>query len=242
VAVALNPTHLLLTTLTVCHALAPTSPAHDDLTPSWWDAREGPDAEVLTAAIDLVARLVPVLDPRSLDWDPIQLLDTMCATDQIDYTPAVFGYCSYARRQDVTHPVTFGDVPGAAGERRGGMLGGVGLAVSARCQNTVEVAAFLDLVAGGEFQAGGYAQAGGQPAHRAAWLSEQVNQWTPGFFAPTLASLDEAFVRPRGAHYPRYQHAAGQLLHQRLVDGTPAADVATALRELWQTQGASRTR
>jgi len=233
VAIALNPTHLWLTALTICHALARDGEPGEDLTPAWWDAKTGADVELLSEAIDTLYRLNPVLHPASLGWDPIQLLDHMTSSDEIFYVPAIFGYCSYSRSQDVTRPVVFGDVPGANRQRRGGMLGGVGLAVSAKCSEREAVASFLTLVAGGEFQAGGYAHSGGQPAHRSAWTSPEVNQWTPGFFAPTLASLDAAFVRPRVATYPEYQTVAGGVLHASFTAGSRPAAIAADLSDLW---------
>jgi multiple sugar transport system substrate-binding protein len=92
---------------------------------------------------------------------------------------------------------------------------------------------FLQFVAGGEFQSGGYAEVGGQPAHRDAWMSEQVNTWTPGFFAPTLASLDAAFVRPRSAAYPDYQRDAGLWLHRAWMVKASPQSMAKGLSELW---------
>jgi multiple sugar transport system substrate-binding protein len=234
VGVALNPTHMFLTTLTICHALAGTVETNDDLTPRWWTNRHGIQQDLLAEAIEVVRHLVPLVHARSLEWDPIQLLDRMSASDEISYVPAVFGYCSYARSTDVERPVAFGDVPGADGKRCGGVLGGVGLALSSRSVERNAAARFLQFVGGGAFQATGYSETGGQPAHRSAWASPEVNAWTPNFFEPTLPSLDAAFVRPRDAAYPEYQFQAGRALHAAVIAGHDPRQIAVELSRRWQ--------
>ena len=64
-----------------------------------------------------------------------------------------------------------------------------------------------------------YVVAGGQPGHRAAWTDPEANRLTNGFFADTLQTLDEAWLRPRYSGYIPFQDEAGQIVHRYLASG-----------------------
>jgi multiple sugar transport system substrate-binding protein len=241
VALPANSTHLLLTLATVCHGLAgvqDTRPdarpdTRPDLTPAWW-GEDGIDPEVGEPALDILLRLLDKAHPMSLKSDPIQILDHMTRTDEISYVPVVFGYSNYARPDEAPRPASFTAVPSPDGRLRGGMLGGVGLAVSRRLRAPERVVPFLEMVAGAAFQSGPYAASGGQPAHRQAWTSTAVNGRCPNFFEPTLDALDVSFVRPRTAWYPRFQREGGEVLHEAVRTGAGPAAALTALRRCQQ--------
>jgi multiple sugar transport system substrate-binding protein len=62
-------------------------------------------------------------------------------------------------------------------------------------------------------QGGIFTNAGGQPGHRAAWLADEPNRLTHDYFADTLATLDEAWVRPQYPGYIEFQDAASLAVH-----------------------------
>ena len=77
------------------------------------------------------------------------------------------------------------------------MLGGTGLAISSGCKVPEIAADYAAFVGAPATQSGLFYQNGGQPGHRSAWLSDEVNASCSNFFADTLPTLDQAFVRPR---------------------------------------------
>jgi multiple sugar transport system substrate-binding protein len=236
VAVPANPTHAFLAWATICHAFSAPGARQNDLRPAWWtDA--GVDLATGLRATEVLKALLECAHPMSWDADPIELFEHMSRFDGIAYTPVAFGYSNYARPSAGQQALHFTGVPsgGTQAEHTGGMLGGVGLALSHRCRAIEASAAarFMRYVAGGAIQSGLYADAGGQPAHRAAWISDHVNAVCPNFFAPTLGSLDVSFIRPRTAAYPAYQRDGGILLHQRLKERAEAGKIVAEMNALW---------
>jgi multiple sugar transport system substrate-binding protein len=67
-----------------------------------------------------------------------------------------------------------------------------------------------------EVQAGTYARAGGQPGHRAAWLSPEANALTHDYFASTLPVLDAQYLRPRHPGYLGIQNEGSLVVHEYL--------------------------
>lgn len=234
-----NPTHIWSSFLSLCQHCAADVPDLSDVydvdgrnggRPAWWTGT-GIEPDVAASALALLHELLSLVDPASLERDPIQTLDGMAAGEPIGYVPLVFGYSNYARTGFDRHLVRFADAP-----VHGTMLGGVGLAVSSRCAGTPAVAAASDLAAwvvSRTCQSGIFATAGGQPGHRAAWTDPDLNRLTHGFFADTLGTLDRAFLRDRTPGYPAFQRRAGELLHQMVVRGEPGTAVVAALGELW---------
>jgi multiple sugar transport system substrate-binding protein len=97
---------------------------------------------------------------------------------------------------------------------RGSVLGGVGLAVSARSAHRKTAAELARLIASPDVQRGLYARSGGQPGHAAAWESSSVNDATGQFFVTTRRTIEQAFVRPRVSGHRPFQPRAGQLIHR----------------------------
>jgi multiple sugar transport system substrate-binding protein len=115
------------------------------------------------------------------------------------------------------------------GRRLRSTLGGTGLAISAGCAQAELAAEYAAYVASPACQRTIYTFAGGQPGHRAAWLDEDANLHTHGYFRATLSTLDQAWLRPRYAGYLGLQERGAEVVHRWLVRG---GDVEPALAEL----------
>ncbi|MEV0838519.1 extracellular solute-binding protein [Actinocatenispora sera] len=247
-----NPTHLWSSFLSLCHQHASLAAgpavsggsgpsggpgvvdaAGPDSRPDWWPA-DGIEPDVAAGALTQLRAVLAVADPASLDSDPIQVLDEMATGDRIGYAPLIFGYVNYARPTAGRRLVRFADAPSASGAPVGTMLGGVGLAVSARCADPDAALRFAAAVVDPAFQAGGYASAGGQPGHRAAWTDPAVNAASTDFFVATLSTLDRSFLRGRDAGYPAFQRAAGEALHAGIRRGDGDREILAAIRQRWQ--------
>lgn len=194
----------------------------------WSDGTELP-LETGESALALLEELVPSLHPLSLHSDPIGISDHMASSDDIAYVPLIYGYSNYARAGFARHLIRYSDIPSDTGVPSGSMIGGVGLAVSSRCQHREAALAFARMTASGEFQRGLYFESGGQPGHRSAWTCERVNAGANGFFRDTLRTLDHGFVRPRFDGYIAFQEQAGARIREHLMK---SGDRRSLVREL----------
>jgi multiple sugar transport system substrate-binding protein len=178
--------------------------------------------------------------PKAISWNPPQLLDHMATTDEVAYSPLIFGYTNYSRPGYRRHPVHFGNVPGGAdGKTSGAILGGAGFAISSTCRHPEAAAGYAAYVCGAEVQRGMYFDHGGQPGHRAAWLDPRTNAAAADFFGNTLASLDAAAMRPRFAGWVGVQDAACDILHRFVAGDGNIEQTLDALDAAWRTARAA---
>lgn len=207
IGIPLVPTHAYSSFVTLCANLGGTA---------FWDFRHGIAAEIAVPALETLARLCDIADPRSMEMNPIDMLDAMAHEDSIVYAPLIYGYSNYARAGYAPHLVRFGNIPSAVTTPRGSQIGGVGLAVSALSPHKKIAMAFAQFLASADCQTGLFYSSGGQPGHRQAWIDPTINRDCHGFFADTLATLELGFVRPRLPGYNRFQEAAGIAIHHWL--------------------------
>ena len=162
--------------------------------PAAVDGPELLDAAVGAEAFERLRELTLLMDPRGFAMDPIQALEAMSAADSpYALAPLICGYVSYAAEGYRPRRIRFSDIAplGTMGSS-GSVLGGAGLAVSAMSAWRAEAAAFAYWIASGEVQAGLYATSGGQPAHAAAWASDDANRPVADFYRATRRTLDAA--------------------------------------------------
>ncbi len=186
-------------------------------------------------ALGMLRALADAAHPASLERNPPRTLDLMSTTDEIAYVPLLFGYSNYARPGFRPSLVRFTGVPTSdGGASRGGILGGAGVAISARTKHPEAAAAYASFVANADVQRGVYFAAGGQPGHRAAWQDEAVNAASSGFFADTLNALDRAYLRPRYLGFMEVQERSGELVHAWLAEGGSNEGLLDRLDELYR--------
>lgn len=182
----------------------------------------GADGRFLPA--DAVARIVGELralaelaHPASSTWNPIRCYDHMIAHDDVVYVPYAFGYVNYSSR-DASPRLAFGNIP--ARDARGSLLGGAGIGVSAFSRHRDAAIDYALFLCSAEYQRGDYVRFGGQPGSLAAWRDDGVNAATRGFFADTLATLANSYLRPthpgfigffRDLTHPAAEAIAGRL-------------------------------
>lgn len=185
------------------------------------------------AAFSALQALAANIDDDCFEFDPIDALERLAA-GRSRYVPLVFGYCSYARSGFRPARVQFGDIPTSdAVGAHGSVLGGTGIAISARSASKSRAVEFAAYVAGESCQRELWAPAGGQPAHRSAWLDPDVAQSTAGFTSATLSTIERAYVRPRYPGYLRFQASGAQLVNQCLIDGSAPETAVARLNDLY---------
>ncbi len=193
--------------------------------------------EVLASALADLRELVALCDPACLGRNPIRTHEWMSHTDdpRAAYCPFAYGYSNYSRPRYARYLLQAGGLVTHHGRRLRSTLGGAGLAVSARTKHPRQAMDFARFTASPEVQRGIYFQAGGQPGHRSAWTDEAVNAASSNYFRDTLATLDEAILRPQFPGYMEFQDAGTPVAHDCLAGKIKPAEAARALNRLYQT-------
>ena len=170
------------------------------------------------AAMQSLIRLVP---EACLYMDPIAVLERLSAADGVaSYCPLLFGYSNYGRGGFRPGRLRFAGIPAlGAGGPVGSLLGGAGLAISARCRDRAAAIRYAMWVARPATQRGLWFDAGGQPASGHAWDDPRLDELCDGFFSATRATLDASWTRPRHEGYPAFQAWAAGRLHAHLTGG-----------------------
>lgn len=186
-------------------------------------------------AFALMLDLFAHLDPVMLESDPISCLEMLSEPGtRFAAIPWTYGYANYSLAGFRPRRVLFADTPdiGDYGPR-GTVLGGTGIAVSARTPHPREAADFAYWIASGDVQKGIYADAGGQPAHAAAWEDDAVNARFAGFFRGTRRTIDLAALRPRHHGYMAFQVEAAELIAGGLTTRKKPAHLAREINALF---------
>ncbi len=199
--------------------------------------RPGPVASKETGlrALGMLHELAGLVPPECATLNPIAVWERMSSCEAAAFCPFAYGYSNYARSEYAKHIVEFGGLIEIEGRRCRSTLGGAGLAISSRCEQLVAALDYCRFVASPACQAGLYFESGGQPAHRQAWLDPEVNRRCNRFFENTLATLDEAWLRPRWHGYLDFQDAAGLIVHECIWRGVDAGAAIDRLRGLRST-------
>lgn len=188
-----------------------------------------------TEALNLLARLAATAPAGTATMNPISLLETMATSDAIALVPHVYGYVNYARRAKGRNAVRFADAPAArSGGRHGSVLGGTGIAITRRATPDQALLDHLRWLMAPEIQSTFITDHEGQPSARAAWRSSRINAAAGDFYKATLATVEDAWVRPRHAGYIAFQTDGSAILRETLIDGRDTATTIARLRERWR--------
>jgi len=185
-------------------------------------------------ALDLLRSLLALCDPICLARNPIATWEALSSGDRVAVCPFAYGYSNYARDGYAHHRISFGGLPSLpGGQALRSVLGGAGLAVSARSPHRDVCVSYAEFVASPACQSRLYFESGGQPGHRAAWLDDEVNRRSHNFFRDTLATLDAAWLRPRFSDYPSFQDRAAAVIHEHLFGRTGDRETLRRLNDLY---------
>ena len=182
-------------------------------------------------AVEQIKRLKEISHEKSLTYNPILTLEHMTNSDEIIYAPFLFGYVNYSM-QGALKPIRFHNSPLWQEAKTATVLGGVGIAVSAKCAHVEAAVRYVQYVTDPAVQAGEYFLSGGQPALRSAWESDETNKLANNFFRNTIQTIERAYLRPRFPGWNRFQEKGGDLLHELVVKDAPSREIAVAMNEL----------
>jgi multiple sugar transport system substrate-binding protein len=189
-------------------------------------------ADCVSTVLKMLRELAELVSPECANWTPPTIWEALSSGDSAALCPFAYGYSNYARRGYARHTLEFDGLIRIDGYGRcRSTLGGAGLAVSSKCLHPEQAMEYCAFVASPECQKGLYFESGGQPGHRSAWLDDEVNRSSGDFFKRTLASLDEAYLRPRWAGYTDFQRSSGLLL-DRYLSGRSRQDPRQVVDQL----------
>jgi multiple sugar transport system substrate-binding protein len=208
------------------------------------DAEEFVDSQTGERCLDELRELAACMPEQIYAWNPIAIYEHLAAEDDHAYCPFAFSYSNYSRPGFAKRLVLFANpVRLDDGRPLRTVLGGAGIAISARCKTPDFALEYVTKIAGADWQPTLYGLAGGQPARRIAWQNDALNQITHGFFERTRDSIESAYLRPRYAGYVEFQAKVGAPLVQYLrKGGSPrqALEKVNRLYRLSQEGGSSR--
>ncbi len=193
-----------------------------------------PEQDAL-AALELLHDLVAHIPADNLTLNPIQVADALAEGDRFAYSPLLFGYTNYSRAGFRANRLRYIDIPAGARGVAGSLLGGAGVAVSARTparELAIEHAFWL---ASAPVQAGVYFDGGGQPGNSFAWEDDRTNDLTLDFFRGTRATLEGAYLRPRTVDYIDLQDRLSPVVTRTLAGEHSDRDCVRLLNQLTES-------
>lgn len=167
-------------------------------------------------------------------WDPIKVHEVMSSSDQIYYCPFAYGYTNYSRRGYGNYLLKACDTVTLHGKSLKTVLGGTGLAVSAKTKYVSEAVDFAQYAVSPVIQKTLFFDNGGQPGHRGAWVDKETNRRCMNFFKDTLYTLDHSYLRPRYNGYLYFQDRAGIPIRDYIMNGGNASVVIHEINQLYQ--------
>lgn len=173
------------------------------------------DHETGAQCLEQLAELAALMPDEIYQMNPIAVYERMSGGDSFAYCPFAYTYSNYSRNGFGAKQVRFSN-PVALGEGlpMRTVLGGTGIAISAKCKESALALDYSLFVAGQSCQSTLYGICGGQPARHSAWHDPLLNRITDDFFSRTATSIETAYVRPRYKGYVGLQERAGEIIAQ----------------------------
>ena len=191
-------------------------------------------AQEALAALAMLHELAAHVPADNLSMNPIQVADALSDGDRFAYSPLLFGYTNYARSGFRPKRLRYVDIPRGLRGVAGSLLGGAGVAVSARSRSQAEAIDHAFWLASAAVQTGVYFDGGGQPGNSVAWDDDRTNKQTLDFFRGTRATLEGAYLRPRTPNYIDLQDRLSPLVTRALAGELSDAQCVRQLNELTQ--------
>lgn len=176
------------------------------------------DRSIARAAFEIMVSLTGDATRTFRSLNPIAMLERMATASDLTLCPLIYGYVNYA----AGGAIAYADAPRGPAGRIGSTLGGTGIGISRRCEVTPALLDHLRWLMSEEAQRGFIPEHDGQPGLRAAWTDPRVNGRWGGFYRATLATIEQALLRPRHDGAIQFQTEASERLRTGLLEGEPA--------------------
>jgi multiple sugar transport system substrate-binding protein len=192
------------------------------------------DEETGLKALDTMKELYSLIDKKMFGYNPIAIAEVMTRTDDYWYCPFAYCYSNYSREGYADNLLLYSDLVDFNGTRLRSTIGGTGLAVSAFSENKDWAVKFAEQVVSAKCQSTFYVEHGGQPGHKAAWVSDKVHQLTNNFFKNLLPTMENGYMRPRYNRYLHFQDHAGNPIQEYLMNDGNAKNVLKEINNLYK--------
>jgi multiple sugar transport system substrate-binding protein len=174
------------------------------------------------------------VDKKMIELNPIGVAELMTKSDDYWYCPFAYCYSNYSREGYAEKILTYADIVQFNNVRFRSTIGGTGLAISAFSQHKDIAVEFATSIVSSKCQSTFYIENGGQPGHKAAWISQKNNILCNDFFETLLPVMENGFIRPRYNGYLYFQDHAGDHIHQYLLHGGDEEDVLNQINCLYK--------
>lgn len=209
VALSLAGPHAILSLQSIAAALGAEPPVPRD---SFLDRAIG------RGAYEIMAALTGGATREAQSLNPIAILELMARGSDLALCPLIYGYVNYA----AGGVLSYADAPRGPAGRIGSTLGGTGIGISRQCHVTPALLDHLRWLMSEQAQRQFIPDHDGQPGLRAAWTDPAVNARWGNFYAATLATVEQAVLRPRHDGAIQFQSEASARLRAGLLGGEPA--------------------
>jgi multiple sugar transport system substrate-binding protein len=189
-------------------------------------------------AFETFAAFVRGMPATVHDLDPIEILELMSNGD-VDASPLLYGYVTYARSSERHRMVQFADAPAGAAGAPGCVLGGTGIALSRHSRDKRGALQHMRQIAGKLAQTQVVGQAGGQPADAQVWAHSELDAESGSFYSATVKSQTSSIVRPRYDGWIAFQHRASALVLEAALSGRDSRRTTDDLNALHRDAVAS---
>jgi multiple sugar transport system substrate-binding protein len=186
------------------------------------------------AALNMMHELYSRVDKKMFELNPIGVAELMTKSDDYWYCPFAYCYSNYSREGYAEKILTYADIVQFNNVRFRSTIGGTGLAISAFSQHKDIAVEFATSIVSSKCQSTFYIENGGQPGHKAAWISQKNNILCNDFFETLLPVMENGFIRPRYNGYLYFQDHAGDHIHQYLLHGGDEEDVLNQINCLYK--------
>ena len=186
------------------------------------------------AALTMMHELYARVDKKMFELNPIGVAELMTKSDDYWYCPFAYCYSNYSREGYAEKILTYADMVQFNNVRFRSTIGGTGLAISAFSQHKDIAIEFATSIVSSKCQSTFYVENGGQPGHKAAWISQKNNILCNDFFETLLPVMENGFIRPRYNGYLYFQDHAGDHIHQYLLHGGDEEDVLNQINCLYK--------
>jgi multiple sugar transport system substrate-binding protein len=194
------------------------------------------DRETGVKALETMKELYSLIEKKMFRANPIAVAEMMTSTNNYWYCPFAYGYSNYSRVGYAKNILTYTDlVQFKQSGRLRSTIGGTGLAVSAFSKHKNLALSFAEEVVSAKCQSTFYVEHGGQPGHKAAWISESANRLCNNYFTNVLPAMENGYMRPRYNGYLHFQDHAGTPVQQYLLNGGKPLEVLEEINQLYKS-------
>lgn len=186
------------------------------------------------AALHMMYELYSRVDKKMFELNPIGVAELMTKSDDYWYCPFAYCYSNYSREGYAEKILKYADMVQFNNARLRSTIGGTGIAISTFSKFKDIAIQFATSIVSSKCQSTFYVENGGQPGHKAAWISQKNNILCNDFFETLLPVMENGFIRPRYNGYLYFQDHAGDHIHQYLMHGGAEEDVLNEINYLYE--------